>query len=84
MKDIILITGGSSSYGKAAAKLFTENGHTVIITGRNEETLAKAAKETGAVPFKADVTSAADWEKLYDFVKEKYGRLDMLLNNAGG
>jgi len=83
MKDIILITGGSSGYGKAAAKLFADNGHTVIITGRNEETLSRAAMEIGAVPFKADVTSPDDWEMLYEFIKEKYGRIDLLLNNAG-
>nr|MBQ4319967.1 SDR family oxidoreductase [Clostridia bacterium] len=84
MDDIILITGGSSGYGKAAAKKFADAGCSVIITGRNEATLKKASEETGAVPFCADVTSPEDWRKLHDFVEAKYGKLDLLLNNAGG
>ena len=84
MKDIIVITGGTSGYGKAAAKLFADKGHTVVITGRNEERLGSAAKETGAVPYRADATNPADWEALRKFVTENYGRIDLLLNNAGG
>jgi len=84
MNDVILITGGSSGYGKAAAKKFADAGCRVIITGRNEAALDAAAKETGAVPFCADVTSPADWENLHRFIEEKYGKLDLLLNNAGG
>ena len=84
MNDVILITGGSSGYGKATAKKFADVGCRVIITGRNEAALVAAAKEIGAVPFRADVTSSADWEALHRFVTEHYGRLDLLLNNAGG
>lgn len=83
-KDIILITGGSSGYGKAAAKKFTEAGHEVIITGRRADALEAAAKETGAIPFAADATSPDDWKRLGAFIREKYGRLDLLVNNAGG
>ena len=84
MNDVILITGGSSGYGKAAAKKFADAGCRVIITGRNEAALEAAAKETGAVPFRADVTSPDDWKALRAFVAEKYGKIDLLLNNAGG
>lgn len=84
MNDIIIITGATSGYGKATAKLFASAGHTVIITGRNPEALASAAEEIGAVPFRADVTVPEDWERLRAFVMEKYGRVDLLVNNAGG
>lgn len=84
MNDVILITGGSSGYGKAVAKKFAEAGCRVIITGRNETTLNAAAKETGAIPFRADVTSPEDWKALHAFVEQNYGKIDLLLNNAGG
>lgn len=82
-KSVILITGGTSGYGKADAKLFAEKGETVIITGRREDTLAAAAAEIGCDSFRADVTSVEDWQALYDYIEEKYGRLDLLVNNAG-
>lgn len=84
MNDIILITGGTSGYGKATAKLFAEKGHTVIITGRDCAKLEAAAKEIGAIPFRADATDPADWVALRSFIAEKYGKLDLLVNNAGG
>ena len=84
MNDVILITGGSSGFGKATAKKFREAGCEVVITGRNEASLLAAAKEIDAVPFCADVTSAEDWKSLSTFIKEKYGKIDLLLNNAGG
>lgn len=82
--DVILITGGSSGYGKATAELFAKNGAKVIITGRNADTLNAVAKEIGADAFVADATNPGDWARLYDYIVEKYGKLDMLVNNAGG
>ena len=84
MNDINIITGATSGYGKATAKLFASEGNTVIITGRNSGTLENTAKEIGAVPFRADATDPADWKALREFVMERYGRVDLLLNNAGG
>lgn len=84
MNDIMIITGATSGYGKATAKLFAAEGNTVIITGRNPETLEATAKEIGAVSFRADATSPEDWKALREFAIEKYGRVDLLLNNAGG
>lgn len=83
-KDVILITGGSSGYGFATAELFAKNGAQVIITGRNEDKLREAAEKIGADCFAADVTSPSDWEKLYGYVVSKYGKVDLLFNNAGG
>lgn len=79
----ILITGGSLGIGKATAKILVQGGAEVIITGRNNERLASAVKETGAIPFKADVAKSDDIVKTYQFVREKWGKLDVLVNNAG-
>lgn len=85
MHRIVLITGASSGYGKAAAKAFKENGDTVIMTARNADRLHSACKEIGGdLAVTMDVTVSSEWDKLVEVVKEKYGKLDILINNAGG
>ncbi len=85
MSRIVLITGGSSGYGKAMAKTFKENGDTVIITALGEDMLISTAKEIGADDYMAmDVTRPEDWQKLKKMVMDKYGKIDILINNAGG
>ena len=58
--SVILITGGTSGFGKADAKEFAGRGEQVVITGRREETLRAAAGEIGCDCFRADVTSPDD------------------------
>lgn len=85
MSKIVLITGASSGYGKAMARAFKDNGDTVIMTARNFEKLEATCVEIGgdlAIPM--DVTKSDDWEKIVTTIKDKYGRLDILINNAGG
>lgn len=85
MSRIVLITGASSGYGKATAKAFKDNGDVVIMAARNAEKLEKTRIEVGGdLAFSMDVTKPADWDKTVEVVKEKYGRLDVLVNNAGG
>jgi len=79
----ILITGGSLGIGKAAAKILVKDGADVIITGRDKGRLEKAAEETGAIPFVADVSQLDQVENTYKFIKENWGKLDCLVNNAG-
>ena len=82
---VVLITGGSSGYGKATAKRLVEEGAVVIIAARNLQMLEAAREETGcayAIPM--DVTAYEDWKRVYDVIVEQYGRLDVLINNAGG
>lgn len=84
LKDaIIIITGGSKGLGKATAKLLIEKGAKVIITSRNQQELEATAKEIGAIAFDMDVADELQVQALYDFVQEKFGRLDVLINNAG-
>ena len=84
IKDsVILITGGSSGIGKAAAKLLADSGAKVAITGRDKAKLMKVAEETGSFAVHADVSKAEDIEMTYKTVLDKFGRLDCLINNAG-
>ena len=80
----VWITGGSSGFGKAMAQLFLEDGYTVVIAAHNADRLAQAAEEIGCDSFLMDVTCSADWKKAAAYAQEKYGGIDILINNAGG
>mgnify|MGYP004468970617 CR=1 FL=1 len=82
---IVFITGGSSGYGKATAKALANAGACVIIAARNKDKLSIAKNETGCDDiFAMDVTNYSDWEKAEEYIRNKYGRIDILINNAGG
>lgn len=83
---IALVTGASSGIGLAIARRFAAEGARVIITGRSEPGLLKAADLIGqaAEPLVADVTKPGDLDRLYDTAREQHGRLDVLVANAGG
>ena len=80
-----LVTGGNSGIGLAAAQLFAAEGAQVAITGRDLNTLASAAESVGggAVAIPGDITVAADRERLFSTVKERFGALDVVFANAG-
>ena len=80
---VAVITGGSSGIGYATAKLFSEEGAKVIITGRNQESLDKAAKELGVIAIRSDTSNLKDIESLYAEIKKKFGNIDILFANAG-
>ena len=86
---VIVITGASRGIGRATAKLLAENGARVIINYNGSESAAKetvdelTAKGLEASMFKADVSNEDEVKRLFLYVKEKYGRLDVLINNAG-
>ena len=80
LKDrIAIVTGGGSGYGKGIAAALVKRGAKVWITGRNREKLEAAARETGATAVVADVTSGADWDRVFAAA----GEVDILVNNAG-
>lgn len=80
-----LITGGNSGIGLATARLFVKEGANVVITGRNPETLAAAARELGqnAVTVAGDVTNAEAVDRAVSTAVERFGKLDVLFANAG-
>ena len=89
MKDkVAIITGGSSGIGKALAISFAKSGAQVVITGRNEERLNEVAAELDALNtpnlcLKLDVASEADNKFLIEETVKAFGKIDILINNAG-
>ena len=80
---VALITGGSSGIGRATAQVLIRSGAKVAITGRDKTRLTEAARELGAMPIHADVTSEADVTRTYREVLDALGDLHILVNNAG-
>jgi NAD(P)-dependent dehydrogenase (short-subunit alcohol dehydrogenase family) len=80
---VAVITGGNSGIGYATAKALDENGAKVIITGRRKEAVEKAASELNVSGLLADQSSLSDIDKLVAKVKEDFGKVDILLINAG-
>lgn len=80
---IAVITGGNSGIGYATAKLLKENGAKVIITGRRREAIKKAASTLNVNNILADQSNLSDIDTLVATVKEHYGKVDILLINAG-
>jgi len=82
MKALIAITGASSGIGEAAAKLFSESGHPLLLMARRVEKL-KALSLPNCVCSKVDVTKAGEIRSALDTAEEKFGPVDCLVNNAG-
>lgn len=87
MKRVILITGSVSGIGKHLAKSFLDNGDYVIVTGYHDEHIEQTKKELekykeNALYFKIDVNDESSLIKMFEAIKEKFGVLDVLINNA--
>src|SRR3954447_26520460 len=81
---IAVVTGGGSGIGAAAALALAEDGWTVVIAGRRAEPLEQtAAAGAGLHPITADVTDEASVRNLFETTVQRYGRVDLLFNNAG-
>lgn len=85
----VLITGANSGFGKAAAIHFGRRGWRVAVTGRRPDAVAAAADEVrraGAaevIEIRIDVTAASDFEAAARLVEERWGGVDVVVNNAG-
>jgi NADP-dependent 3-hydroxy acid dehydrogenase YdfG len=85
---VVIITGASSGFGAAAAKLFAKEGCKILLAARRIERLEEIANEIHgaggeALPIAMDVTQPAQIDAMAKAVVDKYGRVDILFNNAG-
>jgi NAD(P)-dependent dehydrogenase (short-subunit alcohol dehydrogenase family) len=80
---VIVVTGGSKGFGKALAKSFVKEQAHVIITSTNETELIATAQEIGADYFLADASSLENNQSLAKHVNDKFGKIDVWVNNAG-
>ncbi|GAB2600255.1 SDR family NAD(P)-dependent oxidoreductase [Kribbella endophytica] len=81
MSRTIVVTGGATGIGRAAAELFRADGDRVVITGRRADLLKQTADELGAEAVVCDATDPAQVAELASALPE---RVDVLVNNAGG
>lgn len=80
---VALITGGSSGIGAATARALTRAGACPMIAGRDEARLRDVARQTGAVPLRADLSDPDGAEELAAAAMAEAGRVDLLVSNAG-
>ncbi len=85
---VVVITGSASGIGYEIGKTFAENGSKVVLTDLNEDGVKASAQELKdlgyeAIGLKADVTSEEDIKNMIQAAHKEYGRIDVLINNAG-
>jgi NAD(P)-dependent dehydrogenase (short-subunit alcohol dehydrogenase family) len=86
LKDkVAIVTGAASGMGAATARIFAREGAKVVLTDLNEPDGAKVAREIGnaALFVRHDVAHEPDWQAVADAALKSFGRIDILINNAG-
>ncbi|SHN20847.1 SDR family NAD(P)-dependent oxidoreductase [Mucilaginibacter sp. OK098] len=83
---VAVVTGGNSGIGFGVAEALKNEGANGVITGRNQATLDSAAKQLGEgfIGLKGDVTNLDDLENVFRITVERFGKIDILVVNAGG
>ncbi|EHH67846.1 meso-2,3-butanediol dehydrogenase [Gluconobacter morbifer] len=84
--QVVLVTGAASGIGKATARRFVQEGATVIFADKQEESLHEAMdrlEPAQAIPSITDVSISEQVQTMISMVNERFGRLDVLVNNAG-
>lgn len=87
-KKVVIITGGTSGIGKALAETYVEKGYAVVISGRNAQNLSETVldlqkKTPDVLGVQMDVSKEEDCERLIQATIQQFGRIDLLINNAG-
>jgi 3-oxoacyl-[acyl-carrier protein] reductase len=85
---VAVVTGGTRGIGLAIARLLADDGASVVVSGRDPDRLESAAKElealgASALAVAADAAKREDADRLVEAAKERFGRIDVLVNNAG-
>jgi 3-oxoacyl-[acyl-carrier protein] reductase len=86
LKDkVAVVTGAASGFGEGMAKRFAEEGAKIVVADLNGDGAERVAKEIGsaAIAIAADVSKRADVDAMVKAATDKFGRLDVLVNNAG-
>jgi len=83
VSGVALVTGGGSGIGRASAVALAGAGFTVVVAGRRADALAAVAAEAGAVALVCDVRDEESVASVFAEVDARFGRLDVLFNNAG-
>ena len=79
-----LITGGSKGIGKECVYAFSKKGYRVFLNyNKSEEEAKRISEETGAVIVKANISKSDEVKKMADFIHSQYGKIDVIVNNAG-
>ena len=83
---VVVITGGSSGIGLAAAQAFAAKGASVFITGRRQDALDVAVRQINGrvTAVRGDMSALRDIDRLYDAVQQKHAEIDVLFANASG
>lgn len=79
---VAIVTGAASGLGEADAELLVQHGAQVIITDLNQEAGAAVAERIGATFIAQDVAEEEDWKKVFALALERFGKCDILVNNA--
>ena len=81
---VVIITGASEGLGAATARLFASRGAHVALAARSADRLGRLAAElSGSVAVPADMRDPSDIQRMVEVVHQRYGRIDLLINNAG-
>src|SRR5215471_11848816 len=83
-RKVVIVTGGTQGIGRGIAQRFLEAGAEVVVCGRNAPPQLPCAAEKEAVFVAADVRDVEAIDRVVTATVERFGRLDVLVNNAGG
>ncbi|QXT39523.1 glucose 1-dehydrogenase [Gymnodinialimonas ceratoperidinii] len=78
-----VVTGAASGFGAGIARIFSREGASVMVADLNEEAAIRIADEIGGAAIRADVSKAADVAEIARAAMDQWGRIDVLVNNAG-
>jgi len=83
MKKVVIITGASSGLGKELVKLYFQKNYSLVLSGRNQNGFEEFKNKENVDVVLGDLVKKETLDKIEYIIKEKYKRVDILINNAG-